>query len=218
MIDVHGPTTRLCDGLGRREFLKIGSLGSLGLTLPGLLQAEASAAPARRGQKACILIWLQGGPSQIDTFDPKPDAPADVRGPFRPIETNVSGIRIAEVFPRLARHAEKYALLRSVHHPQPAHILGHQWMLCGVSGPTIAYPNMAAVISRLRGGGSLLPPWVLLPNIAYETNATPERLCQTAGYLGSEYNAVIPQGDLVRGELTLENLDLPRGVTPERFA
>src|SRR5437667_7545203 len=114
MIDIGGPAARLCDG-SRRRFLRIGALGYFGLTLPQALRAEASSAsPARRARRptSCILLWLQGGPSQIDTFDPKPDAPAEIRGPYQPIETNVSGIRITEVFPRLARRADKYALLR----------------------------------------------------------------------------------------------------------
>lgn len=217
MIDVLGPPSRLCDGVQRRQFLKIGSLGYLGLTLPKLMRAEA-AAPSARRPTSCILIWLQGGPSQIDTFDPKPDAPSEIRGPFRPIETNVKGIRIAEVFPRLARHADKYALLRSVHHPSPAHIVGHQYMLAGMGNGSIAYPSMGAVIARLRGSDSLLPPWMLVPNIAYETNATPQKLAQTAGYLGSEYDAVIPQGDLVEGSLTLRELDPPTHVTPDRLS
>ncbi|MBM3457248.1 MAG: DUF1501 domain-containing protein, partial [Armatimonadetes bacterium] len=216
MIDILGPGTQLCDGIRRRDFLKIGSLGALGLTLPEALRAEAAAPGQLRTAKACIVLWLQGGPSQIDTWDPKPDAPSDIRGPFQPIETNVSGIQIAEIFPKLARQAHQYALLRSVYHPQPAHIVGHQYMLCGMGNGAVAFPNMAAVIARLRGGKSLLPPWVLLPNIAYETNATPQRLCQTAGYLGSEWDAVVPEGDLVKGALTLKNLDPPAGLANDR--
>lgn len=215
MIDIHGPATRLCDGIRRRRFLKIGALGYLGLSLPQLLRAEA-ANPQRTPASSCILLWLQGGPSQIDTFDPKPDAPPEIRGPFGVLETNVSGIRIADVFPKLARRAHRYALLRSVHHPVPAHIVGHQYMLCGMGNGAVAYPNMAAVISRLRGGESLLPPWVLVPNIAYETNASPEKLCQTAGYIGSENDAVIPEGDLVAGRLTLRELDPPAGISADR--
>ncbi len=217
MIDIHGPAARFCDGVRRRRFLQIGALGAFGLHLPGLLRAEAAAAAPRR-DRACILLWLQGGPSQIDTFDPKPDAPAEIRGPFEPLETNVPGIRIADVFPRLARRAHHYALLRSVHAPSALHIMGHQFMLCGMGSNTVAYPNMAAVISRLRRGESLLPPWVMLPNMAYETNATPVKMCQTAGYLGSEYDAVIPQGDVVEGPLTLRELDPPAGIDAQRLS
>jgi hypothetical protein len=218
MIDIGGPSVRLCDGIRRRRFLKIGALGYFGLSLPQLLRADAAPKTAGRRSQAAILLWLQGGPSQIDTFDPKPDAPAAIRGPFAPIATNVAGIRIAEVFPRLARRADRFALLRSVTHPVPAHIVGHQYMLCGMGDGAVAFPNMAAVIARLRGGDSLLPPWVLLPNRAYETNATPEKLCQTAGYLGSEHDAVIPEGDLVQGPLTLRELDPPAAIGPERAA
>ncbi len=220
MINILGPPTKLCDGLPRRDFLKIGTLGAFGLSLPEQLRAEQKPVQSKiKHQKSAILIWLQGGPPQHDTFDPKPDAPAEIRGPFRPISTNVPGIQIAEVFPKLARQADQYALLRSVYYPGTGlHIMGHQWMLCGAGNGGIAYPNMAAVVSNLKSRGSLLPPWVLLPNIAYETNATPERLGQTAGYLGGEYNAVIPQGDLVKGALTLNNLDPPQGVSDERFA
>ncbi len=218
MIDIGGPGARLCDGVRRREFLKIGSAGALGLSLPQVLAAEAALPAERRREMSCILLWLQGGPSQHETWDPKPDAPEEIRGPFGAVETNVKGLRISEVFPRLARRAHHYAVLRSVHHPQPAHITGHQWMLCGTGNPSVAYPSMGAVIAHLKGRKSLLPPWMLLPNIAYETNATPEKLCQTAGYLGSEWDAVIPQGDLVRGDLTLRELDPPAGLGGERLA
>ena len=217
MIDIHGPAVRLCDGVRRREFLKVGALSAFGLTLPGVMRAEAAAKTGAR-ETSCILLWLQGGPSQNDTFDPKPDAPAEVRGPFDPLETNVPGIRITDVFPRLARHADKYALLRAVHAPAALHIMGHQYFLCGMGSNTVAYPNMAAVIARLRGGNSLLPPWVMLPNMAYETNATPVKMCQTAGFMGSEFEAVIPQGDLVEGPLTLRDLDAPPRVDEGRFA
>lgn len=215
MLDILGPRARLCDGISRRRFLQLGSLGGLGLSLPQLLAAEAASPPRRT--LSCILLWLQGGPSQIDTFDPKPDAPAEIRGPFGALETSVSGVRIADQFPRLARRAHRYALLRSVHHPQAAHIVGHQYMLCGMGNGAVAYPSMGAVIARLRGGGSLLPPWMLLPNIAYETNASPHQLCQTAGYLGREYDPVVPEGDLVAGTLTLRELDPPPGVDAARL-
>ncbi len=216
MIEIRGPAATLCDGMARRAFLSVGALGAFGLSLPGLYAAEAAGKPRRR--KSCILIWLQGGPSQIDTFDPKPDAPSDIRGPFDAIETNVSGVRISELFPRLARQADQYALLRSVTAPSALHIMGHQFLLCGSGSNTVAYPNMAAVIARLRGGGSLLPPWIMLPNMAYETNATPEKLCQTAGYLGREYDAVIPQGNLVDGPLTLRDIDAPPQIDGARLA
>src|SRR6185295_18440216 len=126
---------RLCDLISRREWLRVGGLGALGLSLPALLRAEqppnaSPAAPLARGEgrlasplalqgasfgraKNVIFLWLQGGPPQHETFDPKPDAPAEIRGAFQPIATNVPGIRFCELLPRIAGHADKLAVVRS---------------------------------------------------------------------------------------------------------
>src|SRR5687767_8270031 len=117
--------------MSRRELLTVGAVGALGLSLTDLLLLQAAQADTRTAQSvsgapradACILLWLTGGPSQFDTFDPKPDAPAEVRGPFKAIPTNVDGIRFTEVFPRVAKHADKLAVLRSVYHPLDHHVL-----------------------------------------------------------------------------------------------
>jgi hypothetical protein len=184
------------------------------LSLADVWRAEA-AGTAR--PKSCILLWLQGGPSQIDTFDPKPDQPSEIRGPFDPIETNVPGIRIAEPFPLLARCADKYALIRSVHHPTADHGRnGHQWMLCGRSVAGVAYPSMAAVISKLRGGKSLLPRHVAVPNTAYFANVNAEGLAQTGGLLGHEYAPVVPDGTPGDPDCRLPNVDPPDGVDQPR--
>lgn len=219
MLHIYQRPRRLCDGVARRQFLSLGTLSYFGFSLRELWRSEAAAAaPQRRGKaRSCILIWLQGGPSQIDTFDPKPDAPAEVRGPFDPIDTNVAGIRIAEPFPRLARMADRYALLRSVSHPVAEHgQRGHEWMLCGRSVPGIAYPSMAAVISKLRGGGSLLPRHVAVPNLAYFSGHLPSQLGQTGGFLGDEYGPVVPEGELGSPELRLPNVDAPAGIDVAR--
>src|ERR1035438_379192 len=130
------------DRISRREWLRIGGLGALGLSLPALLRAEQqpSAAPAqaplgrnRRGApfgraKNVIFLWLQGGPPQHETFDPKPDAPAEIRGPFRPIATNVPGIRFCELLPRTARYADKLAIVRSLHTNDDNHDVSGYWV------------------------------------------------------------------------------------------
>src|SRR5262245_27754337 len=106
----------LCTGPStRRDFLRIGLLALGGLSLPDLLAARAAAPEADR-DTAVILFWMWGGPSQFETFDPKPDAPAEYRGPFRPMRTNVSGLDICELFPRLAKLGDKVAVVRSLHH------------------------------------------------------------------------------------------------------
>src|SRR5437588_9054974 len=91
-----------CQGISRRGFLQVGFLGAMGLSMPQLLQAQAASKAAGKPQRSVILLWLWGGPSHLDTFDPKPDAPADYKGPFRAVGTNVPGIQICELLPRLA--------------------------------------------------------------------------------------------------------------------
>ncbi|HEY2156450.1 MAG TPA: DUF1501 domain-containing protein, partial [Isosphaeraceae bacterium] len=113
MLSIALGSSRSCDGVSRRDALRIGSLAAFGLGLPGLLRAEA-ATPARSGEVSCILVWLKGGLSHIDSFDPKPEAPAEVRGEFGTISTNVTGISLCDTLPKLASHQDKYSILRSL--------------------------------------------------------------------------------------------------------
>src|ERR1041385_4728146 len=110
---------RTCQGISRRGFVQVGCLGAMGLSMPELLQAQTSSKGKK--QRSVILLWLWGGPSHLDTFDPKPDAPAEYRGPFRAVATNVSGIQICELLPRLRVMADRYALVRSIHHETNDH-------------------------------------------------------------------------------------------------
>src|SRR5437868_1061766 len=125
MLSILGQRYRSCDGFSRREMLHVGSLAALGVTLPDLLTSASAASsgnlPGRGRAKACVLIYLFGGPSQLDTFDPKPDAPDYIRGEFRPIATSVRGIHICEHLPRLATQANKFCLIRSMNHEHPRH-------------------------------------------------------------------------------------------------
>src|SRR5256885_4543807 len=113
MLTIYGPKQRFCDGISRRNFLKIGALGLGGLSLPQLLQAEAQSG-VRRSHKAVIMIFLPGGPSHQDIFDLKMDAPAEIRGEFKPIPTRVPGIQICEYLPRLAAMMDKWIVIRSL--------------------------------------------------------------------------------------------------------
>ncbi len=112
MIGLCHTGTRLCDGVTRREFLRVGGLGLAGLSLPGLLRGQTGRGKAR----SCVQLFMWGGPSQQETFDPKPNAPEGVRGQFKPIATSVPGVRVCEHLPMLARRADRYAILRSVTH------------------------------------------------------------------------------------------------------
>src|SRR5438105_2536661 len=116
----QGNTHPNCQGMTRRTAIKAGFLGLLGLSLPDLLRARAQSTEAPK-DTAVILIWLDGGPSQLETYDPKPDAPAEYRGPFGAIDTNVPGIRISATLPRHARHADKMIFVRSLHHDNGDH-------------------------------------------------------------------------------------------------
>ena len=122
MLSFLGQPQRACDGFTRRDMLRVGSLAALGVSLPDLLgSVTAGAVPGRGRARACVLVYLFGGPSQLDTFDLKPAAPSHVRGEFRPIATNIRGIQICEHVPRLAEQADKYCLIRSMHHEHPRH-------------------------------------------------------------------------------------------------
>jgi len=130
-LDADKPV-HFCDGMTRRDFLHAGSLAFLGLSVSDLMSLKAFGAVDPSKDMNCIMLFLVGGPSQLDTWDMKPNAPAEIRGPYKPIPTNVSGIQICEVFPRMAKHADKYALVRSVYHTAAAvHDTGHQMMQTG---------------------------------------------------------------------------------------
>ncbi len=179
-----------CRGISRRSALKAGFLGVGGLGLADLLKLRASGAAARR-DTAVILLWLDGGPSQLETYDPKPEAPVEYRGPYGTIETNVPGIRIADRLPNHARHADKMVLVRSLHHDTGDHFAGAHWMLTGRFGSTTAnlpqkYPSVGSITAKMRGANAPgLPPYVGLP-AAQSVYLFPGY--QGAAYLGSAYN------------------------------
>ncbi len=181
---------RECDGLTRRDFLRAGGL-AMGLSLTELARLQQLGAAPTSSDKACIQIFLVGGPSQLDTWDLKPDAPADVRGPFRPIRTNVPGIDICEHFPRMARLADRFAILRSVHHQEaPIHETGQQLLQTGhLSTAEGERPHVGAVVSKLRPTADV-PPWVMLPAPIGDTGVSISH-GQGAGFLGRDHEALV---------------------------
>ena len=167
MLDLVGTgRVHTCNGLTRRDFIKVGTLGPAGLNLAQLLQAkEQGAVNASGDDKSCIMIFNLGAPSQLDTFDLKPDAPAEVRGPFQPIQTVSPEIQISEIFPRHATIADKFSLVRSCHHRGAAvHDSGWQYLQTGrVFRGGVESPHAGSVVSYLRGRKSDLPSFVILP-------------------------------------------------------
>ena len=168
---------RFCDGWGRRDFLRIGAAGALGLnmSLPKLLQAEASEnSLTAKKDVSFIFVFLKGGLSTIDTFDMKPDAPSEIRGPFQSIPSNVPGTRVCEKIPNIAKVMDKFSIIRSFTHRNAGHGPADHYMLTGyhpVGGfdgglkPNNQHPAMGSVISHKLGPRGAIPPYVCLPNM-----------------------------------------------------
>ena len=201
---------RFCDGITRRDFFRVGALVGLGLSLPRFLELRAAGAVASAKAKAAIYVRLAGGPSHLDTFDMKPDAPDSHRGEFKDIATNVPGIRICEHLPKLAQCTDKYAILRGVSHTLAAHDLGSTYLLTG-NRPiaSLRYPTFGSVVARELEAPSHLPPFVAIPNQGnYPT-----------GFMGPEFGpfetgqAPAPgkpmevRGLALRAGVTLEDID-----------
>src|SRR5208337_622848 len=152
MITISQGMVRTCTGVSRRDFLRVGGvgLGSLGLSLADL---NALATDHGRRDRAVILLMLVGGPSQLETWDPKPDAPSEIRGPFRSISTRVPGVRMIEHLPQLAARMDRVALVRSIFHDAaPIHETGHQLLQTGrLARPELEHPHIGAVAARLLG-------------------------------------------------------------------
>ncbi|HXG09172.1 MAG TPA: DUF1501 domain-containing protein [Gemmataceae bacterium] len=200
-----------CDGVSRRDFIRVGTLGFLGLSLPDYLR-YAAAAPTAGADKSAIFIYLGGGQTHLDTWDPKPDAPAEYRGEFKPIKTNVPGIEICEHLPRMAQNADKYAILRSVHHNLAAHAPGQMFLRTGNRPlPSLQYPGYGSVVTKEYGGPPGLPPYVALP--IQSTNGGAE----TAGYLGVAYNPFTVNDDPNKENFSVRALALPQGLSMERI-
>jgi uncharacterized protein DUF1501 len=185
-----------CDGVSRRDFVHAGALAFLGLSMPQFLKLKAMGAVKSDRDVSCIQLMLVGGPSQLDTWDMKPDAPSSIRGPFKPIKTNVSGIEISEIFPRMAKNADKFALLRSVYHTAAAvHDTGCQMMQTGrLFQGGLESPNYGSVLRFERGPRGDMPPNVLLP---YPIGQLGGNLPHgdTAGFLGKGYDPFVLNAD-----------------------
>jgi hypothetical protein len=225
----HG--TRLCDGIPRREWLRLGGLSVLGLSLPTLLRAQAQAASAPQSAtfgraKSVIYLWLQGGPPQHETFDPKPDAPAEIRGEFKPISTNVPGIQFCELLPRTAQIADKLAIVRSVHTDDNNHDVSGYWVLTGYPyGPGTArqikptdWPYMGSIIKMLKPSErlpALSSVWI--PDMM-RLNDNVQPAGQTAGFLGAHWEPERFVGDPSTPDFQIEGLSLPEEIPTLRLS
>ncbi len=198
---------RTCDGVQRRDFLKAGVFGGLGLTLAGYLRlAEAGQVQEAAKAKSGIFINLSGGPSHMDTFDLKPEAPSEYRGSFNPMKTNVPGVEFCEHLPQLAKCADKFAILRGVSHTLAAHNLGTEYVNTGTRPlPSLQYPGYGSVVAKETEATNPpdLPPFVSIPS----GNQRP-------GFLGVRY-APLNTGAVPRAgqPFSVRGIDLAGGLT-----
>jgi hypothetical protein len=200
-------TANPCDGLGRREFLQVGTLGAIGLSLPALLAAEeAKAIAAGKDDRNCIMIFNLGAPSQIDVFDPKPDAAAEIRGPFKPIATK-GEFQLSEVIPKHAAIADKFSIVRSCYHTAAAvHDTGHQMLQTGrLFTGGINTPHAGCAVAYLRGRKTDLPPHVLLPEPMGSTGGNLPH-GQDAGFLGKAYDPFALMADPSKPDFKVPDL------------
>src|SRR6184192_4432140 len=215
-LDADKPV-HFCDGMTRRDFLHAGSLAFLGLSVGDLLSLKAFGAVNPDKDMNCIMLFLVGGPSQLDTWDMKPNAPAEIRGPYKPIPTNVDGIQVCEVFPRMAKHADKYALIRSVYHTAAAvHDTGHQMMQTGrLFQGGIEYPHIGCVLAKIRGPKGDVPPHVLLPRPIGNTGGNMPH-GQTGGFLGKAFDPFVLNADPNEPDFKVPDLLPPDYITAVR--
>ncbi|HLN32601.1 MAG TPA: DUF1501 domain-containing protein [Gemmataceae bacterium] len=199
-----------CDGITRRHALKLGASGFIGgLTLPTLFQMEATASNGTEPKaKACIFLFLQGGPSTIDMWDLKPDAPAEIRGPFKPIRTNVTGTIVGEHCHRCARVADKFTILRSHSHNDNGHTTGYHYVLTGYRANFAdgansrvpvneTYPSLGSIVSRELGTRGSMPPYINMPHPL--TAGGP-------GFYGAEHAPFVIESDPVQPDFEVKDL------------
>ncbi len=215
-IDAQRPA-HFCDGLTRRDFLHAGSLACLGLSLPHWFASRAQGSDAADKDVNCILIFLVGGPSHIDTWDPKPEAPEEIRGPFKTIPTKAPGMVVSEIFPKLAQHADKFSLIRSVYHTATAvHDTGHQMMQTGrLFTGGIEHPHMGSVLTYMKGQRGEMPGYVLVPKPIGRTGGNLPH-GHTAGYLGKAYDPFVLNADPNAADFKVPDLLPPEYISAVR--
>ena len=229
MLTLADTGPRLCDSLTRREWLRVGGLSALGLSLPALVRTRSASAatPSRRTPRSCIVLFLLGGPPQHSTWDPKPVAPPEIRGEFAPIATSVPGLQICSLLPQLARQADKLCLLRAVSTSDNAHSSSGYAMLTGVPhaptnvengnpGAPNNWPTLGALVRRVRGDRGGLPGAVRLPMHIFNTDRSvwPG---QDAGFLGRESDPWLIRCEPAAAPFQIPELSLLADVSTARL-
>jgi len=230
MLTIRGPGARLCDSISRREVLRVGSLGMAGLSLPRLLAAGTRPLDARASggkAKSCIVLFLMGGPPQHSTWDPKPDAPAEVRGEIGPIATKIAGVQFGELMPQVAGQADKLCVLRAVSTGDNAHSSSGYYMLTGRPhqpmnaenanpGAPNNWPNIGSIVSANKPPRGELPGAIRLPCHIFNTDGSvwPG---QDAGFLGRKADPWLLRCTPASPDFHVAEFSLPVDVTAERL-
>lgn len=222
MLNITGPgSAQTCDGVTRRDFLQVGSLGALGLSLADLHRLEAATTTAGkvgRNERSVIMIFNLGAPSQLDTFDPKPDAAAEIRGPFQAISTASSDIQLSEILPKHAEVAKHFSVIRSCYHSAPAvHDAGWQFSQTGrfFSGG-INTPHAGAVASYLMGRRTDLPAFAVLPELMGAGGGNLPN-GQAGGFLGKAYDPFVLNADPSKPDFVVPDLLPPKNIGEARI-
>lgn len=212
-----------CEGVSRRSFVQAGLLGAGGLGIADLLKLKAEGANNQKQQDTnVILFWLSGGPGHMETWDPKPEAPSDYRGPFESIPTSLASVQFGELMPEQAKLADHLAVLRTVNHGSGDHTKGNHWMLTGFEGPAFnapdnrvqRRPSMGAAASFLRGANQEgMPPYVGVPHLRGGT----DNLFHYSSYIGGGSNPFIVNSDPNTSQFGVKNLTLAKGLTLDRL-
>jgi hypothetical protein len=227
MLSLSGSGTVLCDGLTRREWLRLGALGMAALTLPGLLKARAAEPLRTRKARGCIMLFFLGGPPQHETWDPKPNAPAEIRGDLKPIASAVPGITVGELMPKTARLLDKICVLRGVTTNDDSHSSSGYYMTTGYPHQPVGaenakpgapndWPCLGALVNRVLPGNSGMPAAVTLP----EQSANDGNLTwpgQDAGFLGRAADPWLLSCDPSAEGFQVPGLSLPAEIPPDRF-
>ncbi len=233
MLTIHDGGLQLCDGLTRREWLRAGSLGLFGLSLPALFHSRSAlASSSDLGRsfgraKSCIVMFLMGGPPQHETWDPKPDAPVEIRGDLKPIRSAVPGLWVGELMPQTARLTDKVSVLRAMSTNDNAHSSSGYWMLTGYPhqptntenskpGAPNDWPSIGALVKKLRPGNGYLPAAVTLPEHIWNTGGITWP-GQDAGFLGRTADPWLMMCDPSAPNFQVPELGLPADVPPLRL-
>jgi len=221
-LDAGEERSKYCDGMTRRSFVQLGVAGMASVALSDVLQAreESVRLGVERKDTSVILIWLDGGPSHLDMYDMKPEAPSEYRSIWRPIKTNVPGTEINELFPRQAKVADKFSIIRSLHHDTPDHFSAAHWMVTGHPGERGLNkpgrnPSVGSIVSKTLGPRRQgMPAYASVP-IAYTFGMRPGYFA--ANYLGVQYNPFETDGDPNHPDFKVRNLNLLPDMTLQRL-